>query len=106
MILINVSFDWYAGLLEDRFEVCKKNGWTGDADESLFPTFLGYLSDKKGMYGIISASVIAGLLGFLLQGMFDYVWYNYRVFLFYFIVIGVSVVVCMIDKESEVNELD
>lgn len=47
MILINVSFDWYAGLLEDRFEVCKKNGWTGDADESLFPTFLGYLSELQ-----------------------------------------------------------
>ncbi len=68
--------------------------------------YLGYISDKKGMYGIICASVIAGLLGFLLQGMFDYVWYNYRVFLIFWIFIGIGIACgrVLIDKDSSCNQ--
>ncbi len=33
----------------------------------------------------------AGMLGYLVQGMFDNVWYNYRVFLLFFVIIGITV---------------
>ncbi len=52
--------------------------------------YLGFISDRKGIVGICCASVLAGLLGFLLQGMFDYVWYNYRVMLLFWIFIGIG----------------
>ena len=68
--------------------------------------FTGYLADKKGMYGIICAAVIAGLFGFLLQGMFDYVWYNYRVFLMFWIFIGMGIASgrCASDKDNSCNQ--
>ena len=37
------------------------------------------------------SGVIAGIFGFLLQGMFDYVWYNYRVFLIFWMIIGIGI---------------
>lgn len=58
---------------------------------SIKKIFLGYLSDKKGLCGIICATVIAGLLGFLLQGAFDYVWYNYRVFLIFWMTLAIGI---------------
>ena len=39
---------------------------------------------------ILSAALTAGAIGFLLQGMFDHVFYNYRVMLFFFIYIGIA----------------
>ena len=32
----------------------------------------------------------AGLFGYLVQGMFDNVWYNYRVFLLFFVILGLA----------------
>ena len=61
---------------------------------------------KDSFCGEFAAILLSAIIGFLIQGVFDNVWYNYRVFLFYFIIIGISVVVCLIDKESEVNKLD
>ncbi len=52
--------------------------------------YLGFISDRKGIVGICCAGVLVGLLGFLLQGMFDYVWYNYRVMLLFRIFIGIG----------------
>lgn len=52
---------------------------------------VGYVVGKNTGYGIICAAVLAGLFGFLLQGMFDYVWYNYRVFAIFWMVIGVGI---------------
>lgn len=37
---------------------------------------------------LIAISLLAGVAGFLLQGMFDYVWYNYRVVLIFWAVLG------------------
>lgn len=45
-----------------------------------------YLTFKN----IISVACMAGILGFLLQGMFDYVWYNYRVFLIFWIFLAIG----------------
>ena len=58
---------------------------------SLKKIFLGYLSDKKGLCGIVCIAVVAGLLGFLLQGAFDYVWYNYRVFLIFWMTLAIGI---------------
>lgn len=49
---------------------------------------LGWMARPVSLYGYLCAAVIAGLLGFLLQGMFDYVWYNYRVLLIFWAFIG------------------
>jgi hypothetical protein len=53
--------------------------------------FLGARARRKGLYGLLCAGVLAGLAGFLLQGAFDYVWYNYRVFLVFWAVIGIGI---------------
>lgn len=58
---------------------------------SMKKMLIGYIVGKKNIYGYLCGAVIAGLLGFLLQGMFDYVWYNYRVFLIFWMVIGLGV---------------
>ena len=34
--------------------------------------------------------MMAGITAFLFQGIFDYVWYNYRVFLLFFITMGIT----------------
>ena len=42
----------------------------------------------KTMWFIIA--MMAGITAFLFQGIFDYVWYNYRVFLLFFITMGIT----------------
>ena len=48
-----------------------------------------------------ASAFTALIVGYLLQGMFDNVWYNYRVFLLFWIIIGLSSVLCILDKKSE-----
>ena len=55
---INISFKWYSNLLLDRFEELKKRGWVGEAEEQLFPYFLGYLRDIGEISGDPDPSVI------------------------------------------------
>ena len=52
---------------------------------------VGYIYGKKNIYSLLCASIIAGLLGFLLQGMFDYSWYNLRVFGIFWMFIGLGI---------------
>lgn len=42
----------------------------------------------------------AGMLGYLVQGMFDNVWYNYRVFLLFFVIIGITAASIKICKST------
>ena len=58
---------------------------------SLKKMLVGYIVGKKNMYSIICAAVIAGVLGCLLQGMFDYLWYNHRVFAMFWMFIGLGI---------------
>ena len=37
---------------------------------------------------VIPAAGFCGIFGVLVQGMTDYVWYNYRVFLMFWLIIG------------------
>ncbi len=53
-----------------------------------------YFTQPKSFAGIMSIALLAGIAGFLLQGAFDYVFYNYRVFLMFFMIIGMTVATC------------
>ncbi|MDD3766682.1 MAG: O-antigen ligase family protein [Eubacteriales bacterium] len=46
---------------------------------------------KKAFPGIFAISILAGILGFMLQGFFDYTWYNYRVFLIFWMVMAMGI---------------
>lgn len=51
---------------------------------------------------LLSAGIMTGLVGFLLQAMFDNVWYNYRVFLLFWIFVAFSSVLYnLYVKENE-----
>ena len=58
---------------------------------SLKKMLVGYIVGKKNMYSLICVAVIAGVLGCLLQGMFDYLWYNHRVFAIFWMFIGLGI---------------
>lgn len=68
--------------------------------------FIGYIFGKKNVYSLLCASIIAGLLGFLLQGMFDYSWYNLRVFGIFWMVIGLGIASrrCACDEDNTRNQ--
>ncbi len=61
---------------------------TGNA---LYKSLRGFLAYRKTFFGPLCAALIAGMLGFLLQGAFDYVFYNYRVFLMFMITVALCV---------------
>ena len=54
-------------------------------------------SDDKNLK-LISSGLVAAMSGFLLQGMFDNVWYNYRVFLLFWIYIALGAIVDIVSK--------
>ncbi len=58
-------------------------------------------SDDKNMK-LISSGLVAAMSGFLLQGMFDNVWYNYRVFLLFWIYIAIGAVVDIVSRRTKV----
>lgn len=56
-------------------------------------------------YRILASAMAAGMAGFLVQGMFDNVWYNYRVFLLFWIYIAIGVVVSILNKREGAAKL-
>ncbi len=48
------------------------------------------ITTKDKFLKALVTGLAAGMLGYLVQGMFDNVWYNYRVFLLFFIIIGIT----------------
>jgi O-antigen ligase len=58
---------------------------------------------KKAKWGerLLIVAMLAGVGGFLLQGAFDYVWYNYRVFLLFFMTIGIGCAACATVERGE-----
>lgn len=58
MDTIEISFEWYARALLERFEELKKRGWVGDAEDELFPVFLGFLRDVGSVSGDPDPSVV------------------------------------------------
>ena len=50
----------------------------------------------------LMTALICAMLGYLVQGMFDNVWYNYRIYMFFFIIIALSAAAgTCIKKEKE-----
>lgn len=54
---------------------------------------------KRGK--LLSLAGFSGLMGVLLQGMTDYIWYNYRVFLMFWVVMGLTAAVQRISAETD-----
>ncbi|MCL2016611.1 MAG: O-antigen ligase family protein [Defluviitaleaceae bacterium] len=49
---------------------------------------------------LLSAAITAGVVGFLFQGMFDHVFYNYRVMLAFFLFLGIGTALVKVDNEG------
>ncbi len=54
---------------------------------------------------IVVASLGAGMLGFLLESMFDYTWYNYRVLLIFWVYLALGMVGTKLERKEE-NDQD
>jgi len=50
---------------------------------------------------LLIVSIMAGVIGFLFQGIFDYVWYNYRVVLLFFMTLGIGMSACSLIERGE-----
>ncbi len=48
----------------------------------------------------LTIGLASGMLGYLIQGLFDNVWYNYRVFLLFFIILGITAVCTELAKNN------
>lgn len=55
---------------------------------------------------IIPAAGFCGIFGVLVQGMTDYVWYNYRVFLMFWLIIGLCCSYRGLDLQEHVDQLE
>jgi len=53
---------------------------------------------------ILATALIAGMLGFLLQSMFDNTWYNYRIFFFYFAMLAIGASLQNIGKQAVISD--
>ncbi len=49
---------------------------------------------------LTEAGIFCGLVAFLVQGMTDYVWYNYRIFLMFWIMTGLSAAAAMLSRSA------
>ena len=52
-------------------------------------------------FRIVASAIGSGLTGFLVQGMFDNVWYNYRVFLLFWIIVAVGAAVYNVYRKEK-----
>ena len=53
----------------------------------------------------ICVGLFAGIAAFLIQGLTDYVWYNYRIFLLFWLIAGLSVAHIQAAKQTEEESL-
>lgn len=58
---------------------------------------------KKSMHGLFALAIGSGVLGFLLQSMFDYTFYNYRMMAMFFMLLALGTSLHYI-KEDTINE--
>lgn len=55
---------------------------------------------------LISIGIFCGVLGFLIQGLTDYVWYNNRIFLLFWMLVGLGVAHVYAAKDTDEESLD
>jgi O-antigen ligase len=65
--------------------------------------FLTVNRSKDSFITATGAALCAGMAGFLLQGMTDNVWYNYRVVIFFWLIVALSGALAKI-REGQTNE--
>ena len=70
----------------------------------MFNYFKEIIISLKSKKNILLSSMMAGMFGFLLQSMTDYTWYNYRVFLMFWIIIAISVSLANINVREKDND--
>ena len=58
---------------------------------------------KRSIHGILALAIGSGVSGFLLQSMFDYTFYNYRMMAMFFMILATGVLLHYI-KEDKANE--
>ena len=61
-------------------------------------SFMRHTTDVRRK--ILSAAITAGVIGFLMQGMFDHVFYNYRVMLVFFLFLGIGNSLTTVEDDS------
>lgn len=59
---------------------------------------------KNKSLKVLSAAFLAGMTGYLIQGLFDNVWYNYRVYFLFWIFVAIATVIYFRSKEETVND--
>lgn len=62
---------------------------------------LAYTAKNSKSFRRIAAAVAAAMGGYLIQGMFDNVWYNYRIYMFFFMTIALGGALYDIAKEKK-----
>jgi len=60
-----------------------------------------FSKQEKNFEGVLAVAVLAALIGFMIQGAFDYVWYNYRVVLIFWMFIALGVATVNMSKFEE-----
>jgi O-antigen ligase len=50
---------------------------------------------------LICLGIFSGVLAILIQGMTDYIWYNYRIFLLFWMVVGLGIAHVYAAKNTE-----
>lgn len=58
---------------------------------------------KKGFLKVCLLSLLSAVTGYLIQGLFDNVWYNYRVFMFFFMALAITMQCGNIALENELK---
>ncbi len=70
----------------------------------MYNYFKEVIISMKKKKNIVLAGLMSGMLGFLLQSMTDHTWYNYRVFLMFWIIIGISITASKINLREKDND--
>lgn len=60
---------------------------------------------EKRSTKLIGAGIFCGIIAVLLQGMTDYIWYNYRVFLMFWLMLGLSAAVRRVHRATEQDSI-
>jgi hypothetical protein len=55
---------------------------------------------------LICIGIFCGVLAFLIQGMTDYVWYNNRIFLLFWMIVGLGIAHIYTSKGTDEESLD
>ena len=62
----------------------------------------GQMQDGK----MLSLALFAGVMGVLLQGLTDYIWYNYRVYLMFWLVLGLAEAIRRVSLETSGADIE